>query len=221
MTTGEKVVAGLTAASSRSPVLEVTAPSNALAATDMDMLTVPAGAPEGDGPISLGVAHKNPSLRCPPGEVYEPDGEVPIELTRSGSPGLVPKSNSIGRLAVALTETDVASVGMNHCGEPTTSGRESPLAWEKGASARVVAEFSLGSTKKSSAWSPRFVILTGTVSGVPPASLVPARSGSPGADTRTALKLMLPWKGCDTSSPFTGSAKSTMSVHRPEIGLAA
>src|ERR1700730_12476865 len=82
MTTVEKVVAGLTAASSRSPVLEVTAPSNALAATDMDMLTVPAGAPEGYGPISLGVANQNPSLRFPPGEVYEPDGVVPIELTR-------------------------------------------------------------------------------------------------------------------------------------------
>src|SRR6266700_2277595 len=63
MTIGENVVAGLVAASSRSPVSEVTAESNALAVALMDMLTVPAGAPLGYGPISLGVANQNPLLR--------------------------------------------------------------------------------------------------------------------------------------------------------------
>ena len=72
-------------------------------------------------------------------------------LTRSGSPWLGPKSNTIGSDAVAETPTDVDSVGTNHCGEPTTSGRASPLAWENGASERVVVAFSRGSRKKSSA----------------------------------------------------------------------
>ncbi len=72
---------------------------------------------------------------------------------------------------------------MNQTGEPTTSGRASPLAWLNGASARVVAELSLGSTKKSSACLPLFVIVTGTVTGVPAASLRAALSGRPAAVT--------------------------------------
>src|ERR1700735_964864 len=53
ITTGENVVDGLVAASSRSPVVEVTELSNALAVACIAMLTVPAGAPDGYGPTSL------------------------------------------------------------------------------------------------------------------------------------------------------------------------
>ena len=69
MTTGENVVAGLVAASSRSPVEEVTAVSNALELTLIDRLTVPAGAPDGYGPTSLGVANQKPFVRLPAGVV--------------------------------------------------------------------------------------------------------------------------------------------------------
>ena len=86
MTIGENVVPGLVAASSRSPVDEVVAESKALAVADIDMLTVPAGAPDGYGPISLGVANQKPLVSRPPDGVYEPDGDVPMVLTRSGSP---------------------------------------------------------------------------------------------------------------------------------------
>ena len=47
ITAGENVVAGLVAASSMSPVSEVTVVSNAFVATCADMLTVPAGAAPG------------------------------------------------------------------------------------------------------------------------------------------------------------------------------
>ena len=43
--------------------------SNALAVALIDMLTVPAGAPDGYGPISLGVANQNPFVRLPAGAV--------------------------------------------------------------------------------------------------------------------------------------------------------
>src|ERR1700733_9160103 len=67
MTIGENVVDGFSAASSRSPVLEVMDWSNALKVAVIDMLTVPAGAPDGYGPISLGVACQKPLLRFPAG----------------------------------------------------------------------------------------------------------------------------------------------------------
>src|SRR5580700_10240653 len=86
MTIGENVVAGLSDASSRSPVVEVIVESKDLMVADIAILTVPAGAAEGYGPISLGVANQKPLLSSPPDGVYEPDGDVPMELTRSGSP---------------------------------------------------------------------------------------------------------------------------------------
>src|SRR5689334_17054066 len=110
---------------------------------------------------------------------------------------------------------------MNHCGGPTTSGRASPLAWENGASARVVGESSLGSRKKSSAWPPLLVMVTGTVTGWPAGSVVLALSGMPAALSVTALNAMLPENGWDTSSPTTGLAKSTISVQVPWMGLTA
>ena len=73
--------------------------------------------------------------------------------------------------------------------------------------------------KKSSGAAPLLVIVTGTVTGAPAASVVPALSGSPAALALTSLNSMLPVNGWDTSSPTTGSAKSTMSVQVPATGL--
>ena len=50
-------------------MLEVTWLSNALAVALIAMLTVPAGAPAGYGPISLGVALQKPFARFPAGGV--------------------------------------------------------------------------------------------------------------------------------------------------------
>src|SRR5580700_10741728 len=126
----------------------------------------------------------------------------------------------MGRDAVAVTETDDDSVGMNHWGDPTTSGRARPEAWLKGASETVSLVLSRGSKKKSSAWVPLLVIVTGTVTGVPAGRVVLVLSGSAGALTFTLLNLTVPVNACETSSPTTGSAKSTMSVHVPEAGFA-
>src|ERR1700722_2602500 len=98
-------------------------------------------------------------------------------LTRSGSPWFGPKSNSIGSDAVAVTDTDDASVGMNHCGEPPVNGREIPEAWLNGANTMDSWALRRGSTKKSSAWRPLLVIETGTVTGVPAARIVLVLSG--------------------------------------------
>ncbi len=64
-------------------------------------------------------------------------------------------------------------------------------------------------------------MVTGTVTGGPAGSVVPALSGMPAALTFTALNAMLPVNGWDTSSPTTGSAKSTISVQVPWMGLTA
>ena len=90
MTTGEKVVAGLMAASSRSPVDEVTAESNALAVALIDMLTVPAGAPLGYGPTLGRRSEPEAVVKRPAGVVKRADGDVPMLLTRSGSPWFGP-----------------------------------------------------------------------------------------------------------------------------------
>ena len=44
----------------------------------IDMLTVPAGAPEGYGPISLGAANQKPCCTSPPLGVYVPVAVVPM-----------------------------------------------------------------------------------------------------------------------------------------------
>ena len=88
-----------------------------------------------------------------------------------------------------------------------------------GASVSVVVVFSRGSMKKSSGAAPLLVMVTGTVTGVPAASFVPALSGSPAALDLTSLNAMLPVNGWDSSLPTTGSAKSTISVHVPGAGL--
>ena len=67
MTTGANVAAGLMAASSTSPVDEVTDVSNCLATTVIDELTVPAGAGPEYGPHSVGAANQMPLSMVPPG----------------------------------------------------------------------------------------------------------------------------------------------------------
>jgi hypothetical protein len=81
---------------------------------------------------------------------------------------------------------------MNQTGEPTVSGRASPVAWLNGASVTVWVVLRRGSMKKSSAWAPLLVIDTGTVTGLPCGSVVAALSGSPAAVTLALLNLMLP-----------------------------
>jgi hypothetical protein len=65
---------------------------------------------------------------------------------------------------------------------------------------------------------PGFVMATGTVTGVPDASVVLALSGSPSALALVALNAMLPVNGWETSSPTTEPAKATTSVHTPGAG---
>ena len=60
------------------------------------------------------------------------------------------------------------------------------------------------------------MIVTGTVTGWPAASLVLRAVRQPGERSRsTLLNWMLPVNGCEISSPTTGSAKSTISVQVP------
>ena len=66
---------------------------------------------------------------------------------------------------------------------------------------------------------PWLVTVTGTVTGVPAASLVPALSGSPAALTLTWLNWTLPVNGWEISSPTVGSANTTISVQVPGTGL--
>ena len=110
--------------------------SNALNVALIAMLTVPAGAPLGYGPTSLGVANQKPFVRLPGRRAC-----TTRLAAGAGGAGAGPgrrcsgrSRTSTGSEAVAATETDDASVGMNHSGEPTTSGRASPDAWENGAS---------------------------------------------------------------------------------------
>src|SRR5216683_745380 len=86
MTIGEKVAAGLMAASQTSLVSDVTAGSNALVIAVMAMFAVPAGAGPLYGPHSLGTALQTPAVAMPPPGAYEPDGVV----VQSGpAPGLL------------------------------------------------------------------------------------------------------------------------------------
>src|ERR1700722_4687554 len=85
-------------------------------------------------------------------------------------------------------------------------------------SATVSSVLSLGSMKISSGAPPLFVIDTGTVIGVPDASVVEALSGRPAAEARVWLNTMSPVNGSDTSFPSTGSANSTASVQVPGAG---
>src|ERR1700722_11236827 len=86
-------------------------------------------------------------------------------------------------------------------------------------SAKLIVEFNRASTKYASGAAPVLVIVTGTVTGVPAARVVILLFGRPEAVTLTALNLMLPLKGWETSLPTTGSAKSTISVQVPGTGL--
>ena len=86
-----------------------------------------------------------------------------MPLAMSGSAPSGWKSNWIGKLAVAVTETLDVSDGTNQSGDPTTSGRARPLAGLNGARASAVLLFSRGSTKKSAACKPLLVMDTGKV----------------------------------------------------------
>src|ERR1700728_1575040 len=106
MTTGAAEAAGLMAASSRSPVVEVTDVSNCLATTNMAELALPAGAGPEYGPHSVGAEPQNPFWMVPPGglslavSVVAQSGPAPgVWLEVSGSPWNGPQSNMIGSVA--------------------------------------------------------------------------------------------------------------------------
>ena len=124
-----------------------------------------------------------------------------------------------GSDAVCVTDTLDVSVGTNQVGKSPFigSGTVSDVG-ETAASVTVSSVLSLGSMKKSSGASPLFVIDTGTVTGVPDASVVEALSGRPAAEARVWLNTMFPVNGSDSSLPSTGSAKSTTSVQVPGTG---
>src|ERR1700683_3222588 len=136
----------------------------------------------------------------------------------SGSPANGLKSNMAGSDAVCDTDSADVSDGTNQTGKPPVIGSDT-VSDDSEASVIVVVVFSLASMKKSSAAAPVFVIVTGTVIGVPDASVVLALSGSPAALVLVSLKAMFPVNGSDTSLPSTGSAKSTTSVQVPATGL--
>src|ERR1700690_2996402 len=137
----------------------------------------------------------------------------------SGSPGSGLKSNRIGRDAGAAADTLDVSVGTSQNRPGPVYGSVSPLVGVSPASWMLADVFSRASTKKSSGAAPLLVIDTGTVTGVPAASVVLALSGRPDALTCTLLNLMLPVNGCESSVPATGSATSTASVQVPGTGL--
>src|ERR1700735_1654850 len=112
--------------------------------------------------------------------------------------------------------------GTSQNGSMDVIGSGKPLAVGGGArsaSERLWVVLSRASTKKSSGAALLLVMVTGTVTGVPAASVVDALCGRPTALTVTSLNLMLPVNGWETSSPTIGSAKSTTSVQLPGAGL--
>src|ERR1700733_4358107 len=124
-----------------------------------------------------------------------------------------------GSDAVCVTDTLDVSVGTSQRGKPPVIGSATVSELPpNAASATVALVVSLGSMKKSSGASPLFVIDTGTVTGVPDASVVEALSGRPAAEARVWLNTMSPVNGSDTSLPSTGSANSTASVQVPATG---
>ena len=64
-----------------------------------------------------------------------------------------------------------------------------------------------------------FLIVTGTVTGLPAASVVLALSGSPAALALTLLNTTLPVYGSEISFPAVGSVNATISVQVPGTGL--
>src|ERR1700733_764345 len=137
----------------------------------------------------------------------------------SGSPGIGLKSNMAGRLEVWATATLDVWVGKMNVGVGPLfgSGTVSRLGGS-GCSGYALVVVSRGSMKTSSGAAPLLVTVTGTVIGVPEASVVDALSGSPATDTCTLLNAMVPEYAWDSSLPSTGSAKSTISVQVPAAG---
>src|ERR1700728_400037 len=123
-----------------------------------------------------------------------------------------------GSGAGCVTDTLDVPVGTSQDGKPPGIRSATVFELSNGASATVALVVSLVSMKKSSGASPLFVIVTGTVTGVPAASVVETLSGSPTAEARVWLNTMSPLYGSDTSSPSTGSANSTASVQVPGAG---
>ena len=71
-----------------------------------------------------------------------------------------------------MTATLEVSVGTNQSGGSPVSGRAAPVVWSSAGQRRLLAVwFSRGSTKKSSGAAPLLVTVTGTVTGVPAASV--------------------------------------------------
>lgn len=98
-----------------------------------------------------------------------------------------------GRLAVCVTDRLDVCVGMNQVGKSPFIGRGT-VSDDGGMAASVIVfdTVSRGSMKKSSGASPLLVMLSGTVTGVPEASVVVALSGSPAALALVSLNTMFP-----------------------------
>src|SRR5580700_11058166 len=137
----------------------------------------------------------------------------------SGSPLNGPQSNMTGRVALDTVLALDASVGTNQSGSAPVSGRPTPLIWSWPASVMLTDWLSRGSMKNSSGAAPLFLIVTGTVTGVPAFSVVEALSGSPGALALTLLNTTLPVYGWENSFPATGSMNATISVQVPGTGF--
>src|ERR1022692_1411632 len=124
----------------------------------------------------------------------------------------------IGRLADEAVCTLDVWAGTNHSGSPVASGRAKLLP-KSAARCGLLVVLSRASMKNASGAAPLFVIVTGTVTGVPAASLMPALFGKPAAWALTLSSLILPLNGWEISSPTTGSANSTISVQVPGTGV--
>src|SRR5260370_18252391 len=114
-------------------------------------------------------------------------------------------------------ETLDVCVGTNHSPAPAGgSGKDAPVS---DGSVTEVNAFSRGSRKKSSGSGPLLVIVTGTVTGVPAVSTVPALCGRLLAVALTTVNETVPLNGSASSLPVTGSPKSAISVQVPGSGL--
>src|SRR5260370_27756346 len=115
-----------------------------------------------------------------------------------------------GSEALAGTDRLDVCVGTSHCGgNCTVSGSVRPVAGASGARAMLWLALRRGSMKKASGAAPWLVIVTGTVTGLPAASLVPAASGSPAALTLTLLNWTWPVYRWEISSPPARSGHAT------------